>query len=166
MDMTNNAPEAIDEECVGFNLNTQKLHCLIVLDDRLGAALSNNAGEAFFRAFVVENRETGEVICNQRFRYKDGDSWMRMQLGPPHQHLDLEGRIAHFADGIGRVMRLGLKISAGGAEPPEESITYFYPPNPEDSQATYEWLVGQDLVEVRSIIRDGVETRVTKEGHA
>jgi hypothetical protein len=55
-DATNNLP---DDDRVGFDLSKQKLHCLIALNDALAPKLSNKAGGAFFRAFVVENRETG-----------------------------------------------------------------------------------------------------------
>jgi len=58
----------------GFDLTTQKLLCLILLDDRIGSVLSNEAGETFFRAFIVEDRLTGEIVMNMRFSYTDGDS--------------------------------------------------------------------------------------------
>jgi hypothetical protein len=72
-----NLEEKIEDRRVGINFATQMLRCLIVMNDEIGAAMSGNVGNAFFRAFVVEDRKTGEILMNQRFRYKDGDSWSR-----------------------------------------------------------------------------------------
>jgi hypothetical protein len=140
-----NLPE---DDCVGFDLSAQKLHCLIALNDALAPKLSNKAGDAFFRAFVVENRETGEVLLNQRFRYNDGDSWMRVRLAKDKQALGLKEKVEYLADGIEFVMRAAVETFAGGAQSPKDAVTRFYPPNPDDSRATLDWLVAQDLVEI------------------
>jgi hypothetical protein len=152
-----------DDDCVGFNLSTQKLHCLIALNDSLAPALSNKAGDAFFRAFVVEDRQTGNVFLNQRFRYKDGDSWMRVRLAKEKQALSLKERIEFLANGIEMVMRTATEVFAGGAQSPKEAVTRFYPPNPDDSRATLDWLVAQDLVEITQVYApDGSAIPVAK----
>jgi hypothetical protein len=44
---------------VGWMSNEEKLLALIVLDDAVAARLTDRGGEAFFRAFIVQNRKTG-----------------------------------------------------------------------------------------------------------
>ena len=157
----------VDEGTVGFNLPKENLRCLIVLNDQIAEALSNNAGNAFFRAFVVENRETGEIWCKQRFRYKDGDSWAHMHLGPDQQGLSPDERVRFFVKGIERVLRTGMSMLARGAEVPEEAVVCFYPPSPDDSMATIDWLFQQDLIEATKVITpDGREVPISKEAQA
>jgi len=149
--------EVEDDGCTGFNLNTQKLHCLIVLDDQVAKALSDKAGEAFCRAFVVEERQTGEIKLNFRFRYTSGDSWYRVRLDPEKQKLSREERVEHLAKGFEHVLRMGAGLFAGGIAVPDGVITRFCPPDPDDGMKTLEWLIAQDLVEIKEI--------VTPEGH-
>jgi hypothetical protein len=148
-----NLPDGVDLDRVGFNLDTQKLHCLLMLHDGLASALSNKAGEAFFRAFVVESRETGEIQMNTRYRYKDGDSWSRIRLKDERRQWPKEKQIEYLLDGMEKVLCISLAHFAEGAEPPEDAILRFYPPNPDDSEATLDWLVAQDLITVTAVRR-------------
>lgn len=157
-------PKEIEDKCVGFRLDTQKLHCLIVMNDTIGKALSHKAGKAYFRAFVVEDRETGEILTNMRFRYVDGDSWMTMRLSPEKQKLSRERRIEYLTHAVEDTMRTGAQVFADGAVPPKDMITCHYPPHPEDAKDTLEWLLAQDLVEItRMFDAEGREIPVTKE---
>jgi hypothetical protein len=161
----NKKPE--DDGPVGFNLNTQKLHCLIVLDDRLASKLSDKAGEAFFRAFIVEDRKTGEIMANMRFRYKDHDSWFRICPDKEKQRLSTSERIEYLAGGVEKTQRTALMMLAKGKLAPKEAITRHYPPEPENSEATMDWLIAQDLVQLRTVTgEDGREILVSKEGNA
>jgi hypothetical protein len=159
--------EPEDDPRVGFNLEKERLRCLIVLNDQVADALSSRAGNAFFRAFVVEDCKTGEVWCKQRFRYVDSDSWSHMHHGPDQQKLSIDGRVKFFVDGIEKVLLTGLTMMAGGATVPKGVVTCFYPPNPEDQRATLEWLIQQDLVEMTQVIaEDGKVTPVSKQAEA
>lgn len=137
-----------EDDCVGFNLETQKLHCLVLLDDDIGKALSSKAGTAFFRAFIVEDRHTGEILTNMRYRYTGHDSWFRMRVGPDRQHLSGDERVQYLAGAVEKSLRTSLANLSGGVPSPPEAVLRFYPPHPEDSQNTIDWLLQQDLVEI------------------
>ena len=140
-----------DDDCVGFNLSTQMLHCLIVLDDRVAQVLSVNAGNAYYRAFIVEDRKTGEIQARQRFRYKDGDSWSHINLTPDKQRLGTKERVKFLVDGIRFVLVTGTGLFAGGLQVPEGVVTCFYPPESSDAEKTFDWLIAQDLIEIKAI---------------
>ena len=162
---------------VGFNLPKENLRCLVVLSDQIAEAISRNAGDAFWRGFIVEDRETGEIWAKSRFRYKTGDSWMHLHLTPEQRKRPVKEQIQYIASSFEKVMRGGLALMAGTAKGlegalrddngvPKGLVTCFYPPTPEDPQATLDWLLAQDLVEVRQIIKDGKEIPIGKEGKA
>lgn len=144
----------------GFRLDTQKLHCLVALDDSIGKALSPCAGEAFFRAFVTEERKTGEITARYRFRYADHDSWVELQAP---KGLSAAEQIKFLVGAVDRVLFVVLTLFAGGTPPPSEAIMHFYPPNNDDAEATMNWLIAEDLVQVKTVIRNGHETRVSAE---
>jgi hypothetical protein len=151
-----NKPQGIaeDDGRVGVNFNTQNLRCLIVLHDQLAKVMSENAGDAFFRAFVVEDRETGEVFVKQRFRYRNGDSWYEMHLTPEQQKLPIDERIQFMVKGIKKVMLQGMEMLGGAhisKSLAKQAIMCFYPPKPEDHKSTMDWLIAQDLIEVKSL---------------
>jgi hypothetical protein len=150
-----------DDNTTGWNMNTQKLHCMVVLSDVVGQKLSHKAGEAFFRAFVVEDRETGEVWCKQRFRYTHGDSWFVMKAGTDTKKLSRDEQVRYFANAVATTMRHGCSVMAGGATVPEGVVECFYPPDPESSAKTLEWLKAQDLLqEAKHYGPDGKEIPV------
>jgi len=149
---------------VGFNLPKENLRCLVVLSDQIAEAISRNAGDAFWRGFIVEDRETG-------------DSWMHLHLTPEQRKRPVKEQIQYIASSFEKVMRGGLALMAGTAKGlegamrddngvPKGLVTCFYPPTPEDPQATLDWLLAQDLIEVRQIIKDGKEIPIGKEGKA
>lgn len=147
-----------DDGKTGFNMNTQKLHCLLVLQDSIGAVLSDNAGNAFLRGFITEDRESGEIMAKYRFRYKDGDAWYSIHLDSEKQKLPVKERVEHLATGMETVFRMGIELMAGGSSPaPKDAIVCFYPPEPDDAEKTFDWLIAQDLVEVTKIYKDGEE---------
>lgn len=151
--------------CTGFNLMEQRLLCLIVLNDRLGHILSDKAKDAFFRAFIVQERDTSEVLCNYRFRYQDGDSWYTVNLSAEKQALPVKKRIEFIRHAIEDVMlRKSLQILADSM-PPKDAVTCFYPPDPENGEATLQWLIDQDLVEITKVEvtgKDGINVPVQK----
>jgi hypothetical protein len=160
--------EEIDDDPIGVNLETQMLRCMIVMNDLIGAAMSKKAGRGFFRAFVVEDRNTGEILLNQRFRYRHKDSWWRVRLGEEQQYLSREEKVEHLAGGIERVMRAASAVmSKGKTALPRDAIQRFYPPEPEDAHKTLDWLIAQDLLEITEFYApDGRKIPMIEEGRA
>jgi hypothetical protein len=167
----------VDENMVGFNLPKENLRCLVVLSDAIAEAVSDRAGNAFWRGFIVEDRESGEVWAKSRFRYKDHDSWMHIHLNPEQRKLPVKGQVQHIANSFEKVLRGGLAMLAGTAKGLEEAlrndngvpkglVTCHYPPEPEDPNATLDWLIAQDLVEVKQVFVGGQEIPISKEGMA
>jgi hypothetical protein len=134
---------------VGWMMNEQKLIALVILHDDLASCLSHIAGEAFFRAFIVEDRKTGEISCNLRFRYQGGkDSWFTIQSRAGGAHR--AQRVAELEEGITSVLRDALKAFAGGVEAPAEATRSFFPPDDAgDPQKTIDWLLERDLITVK-----------------
>ena len=48
-----NPETEVDDNTTGFNLETQKLHCLVVLDDTVAKALSDKAGNVALSLRIV-----------------------------------------------------------------------------------------------------------------
>ena len=86
-----------DNQMAGWNANEEKLLALIVLSDDLAKRLSDRAGEAFFRAFIVQDRATGEIRMNFRFRYRDGDSWFHVS---PKAQMETRAAITYLREGM------------------------------------------------------------------
>lgn len=154
-----------DDNTTGFNMDTQKLHCLIVLNDQIAEVLSSNAGKAFWRAFITEDRESGEVTAKFRYRYKDSDSWARLLLDPEKQLLPVAERVEYLAMHMKRLLQAAVEIMVNSPAP-EGVVAFFYPPEPDDAQKTLEWLVAQGLVEIAKVYRDGSEILVSKKAQA
>jgi hypothetical protein len=139
-------------DTTGFDLTTQKLLCLVVLDDKIGSVLSNKAGEAFFRAFIVEDRVTGHISMNMRYRYTDGDSWSRVVPDAEKQKWSRAERVAYLQEGLEEILRTALNLFAGGASVPKNAVRCFYPPCPDgDPQLTLDYLLEQDLIYVAKV---------------
>jgi hypothetical protein len=144
-DKKKKAPADMDR--VGFNLDTQKLLCLMLLDDELATVLSEKAGEAFWRAFIVEDRATGKIQARQRFRYVDHDSWAHINLNPEQQKKSRAERLAFLQEGLERVQREAFTLLTKGLKPPENMVRSFFPPDDEgDGTNTIKWLMEQDLI--------------------
>jgi hypothetical protein len=168
----------VDENTVGFNLPKENLRCLVALSDVIAEALSENAGSAFWRGFIVEDRKTGEIWAKSRFRYKTGDSWFHIHLNPEQRKRPIKEQVQHLAASFEKVMRGGLAMMAGTAKSLEEAlrgdngvpkglVTCFYPPKPEDPEATVDWLIAQDLVELKQVFMNGQEIPVdSQKGNA
>lgn len=165
----------VNEGKVGFNLPKENLHCLVVLSDQIAPLMSENAGGAFWRGFIVEDRETGEIWAKQRFRYKDGDSWCHMHLSPEMRKLPVKEQVQRFATGFEKVLSGAMAMMAGTAKNatdamradngvPKGLVTCFYPPHPEDPEATFNWLIAEGLVEVKEIYMNGEQVPIQERG--
>jgi hypothetical protein len=62
-------------------------------------------------------------------------------------------------------MRIGLETLAGVSSP-RDAVLCFYPPHPENSEQTLDWLIEQDLVEVKKLSFDGQPFPIQKGGNA
>jgi hypothetical protein len=126
---------------IGFNTVKEKLLCLLVLDDQHALALSQNAGEAFWRAFIVEDRVTYVITANFRFRYKDHDAWYT--ITPKEQ----KGRetLKQLEANLRAIFNFGAAILLNKSD----VIESFYPPDDEGHpERTLAWLLKKDLVQI------------------
>jgi|SRR5215831_16007919 len=129
---------------MSWNTDEEKMLCLIVLDDDIGQAISPIAGDAFFRAFILENRKTGVVSCKFRFRYKDHDSWYEITPGSPKSRAE---RVTELQEGMEKVISQTLARRIGIPKfPPNLLVSHFPPDDEGDPQKTIEWLLAKDLI--------------------
>lgn len=133
---------------MSWNVNEEKLLCLMLLDDNLAPLMSSDAGPAYFRAFIVENRKTGEVALKLRFRYKRGP-----RMWTKFAHKELRGAEAMKEFHAGVVNMLTYAAQGIGRELPASAIKSFYPPDDQgDAGKTIIWLEMQDLIEIESVV--------------
>jgi hypothetical protein len=136
----------IDESRTGWIANKQKLICLMALNDEVAQAMSSKAGEAFFRAFIVEERDSGNISCKFRYRYTDGGSWYTIELKDEEQKKSRAERVAKFQETMEEMILKALE-HFGGVKPPRAVFTSHFPPDDGgDWQKTIDWLVKEDLI--------------------
>ena len=136
------------EIAVGWESSKQKLLVLVTLDDDVAVALSSNAGEGFFRAFIVEDRKTGEITCNFRFRYKNGDSWYTIGKQRATSRAEV---VAELQEGIEKVITEAI-MRLSGLKPPKNIMhSYYVPDDGGDPEKTLQWLLEKDLVRIAKI---------------
>lgn len=134
----------------GWEAEREKLRCMLVIDDSIGERLSNRAGRAFFRAFIVEDRATGAVQMKFRWKYRDPDetSWGRVTT-------DKRGAKAvdFLQSGMAKTLTTALSMIAGTGAP-AAVVHAFYPPDDGgDPGSTIIWLDMKDLIEIREEVR-------------
>ena len=130
-----------------FDLDKEKIRCLMVLDDGIAGKLSCKAGPAYWRAFILENRETHQVYVQFRFKYQNGEkSWFQTRL---KKQTSPEAATEELRCGLEDVMKTGLGAFGADAEAAENAIQCYYPPDDGgDPAKTIILLEQQDLVEV------------------
>ncbi len=130
-------------ETVGWNANTEKLLCLVVVSDARAQELSPLAGEAFFRAFIVEDRASGAVSMKFRFRYSNGeDAWFSVKPQPQQERL---AAYREFREGMAEIITTASEMIGVPLSPLD--IKCFEPPDDEgDCFRTIQWLVDRDLI--------------------
>lgn len=143
---------------MSWEANQEKLLCLIVLDDTFAPRLSSRAGQAFFRAFITEDRSTGAVEVKFRFRYKNPDTRQWYRLGT-----DKRGEEAlRFLHEAVKLM-MDMSAVACGVQIPSEDIHSFYPPDDGgDPGRTFIWLEMQDLMEITIVAEETEGAEETK----
>jgi hypothetical protein len=127
-----------------WNSNEEKLLCLMVLDDgAVERMLGPGIAAAYWRGFIVQNRETGVIYCKSRFKHANGDrNWY--QVTPEIQNAST---MQDLREKFEATFRLAIDITGGDAE---KAILCFYPPDDYgDGAKTIIWLEQQDLIEIR-----------------
>lgn len=149
----------VDDNKVGWLCQKQKLIAMIVLDDSVGNMLTDHANTPFFRGFVVEERNTGAISVRMRFRYRTGDKWYSLQpdLQPDFLSLSRVEKIAVLTESVEWSVLTALEMMVGGkVKPPKCIVKSFFPPDDGgDWKKTIDWLVAEDLIEVREERVDG-----------
>jgi hypothetical protein len=124
-------------------IDKEKLLCFLLVDDQYAQTLSYTAGSAFFRAFIVQDRETGLIKAKFRFKYASGDrNWF--QIEPKEQNKDTATRLRCSLEDVLRegAVHFGLTL-------PLDGVQCFYPPDDGgDPAKTVIWLEQQDLIEI------------------
>lgn len=130
-----------------FDLNKEKLRCLIYLDDSLAGRLSCTAGSMYWCAFILENRTTHQVSAQFRFKYVGGEkNWFQIH---PKEQTNPEAVIADLRCNLEGVIKIALQVFGVETEAIENAIRCYYPPDDEgDPSRTLLWLDQQDLVEI------------------
>ena len=119
------------------------LHMLVV-DDAVAKHLGIEDNRAYLRAFVLRDRETGELHALLRFHQLDGKSWTEVT------HEDPEYLLA----GLRATFTMATKMVAPEIEDP---VKVFTPPRPDLSpDDTVAWLLDQDLIELSYLPGDEV----------
>jgi hypothetical protein len=128
-----------------WETDKEKLLCFMVLNDDVSKRLSSKAGTAYWRAFVVQDRMTGEISTKFRFKYQNGDrSWFRIGSRVKGSSEEI---VKDFVDGISQTLLLGASLFEGIDI--SSYIECFYPPDDGgDPNKTIEWLEKEDLIEV------------------
>lgn len=136
------------ERIVGWDANREKLLALVVLDDTKAVQLTDTPGEAYFRAFIVEDRGDGRVSLRFRFRYEGKDSWY--SVGPSDKP-----RLEAFDDYRAEITDIVLRVAwALGARISQSDITCWQPPDDEGHfERTIAWLTEKDLVHAPKVVR-------------
>lgn len=129
---------------VGWNANAEKLLAMIALDDNIADELSPIAGEAFFRAFIVQDRKTAKVEARWRFRYNNGkDSWF--SIGEPKEPMSPREIVADLTMKLTKMLIMAARMMGTPVAP--DRVRVFEPPDDEGHpQRTIQWLRDMDLI--------------------
>lgn len=145
-----------------FDPNKEKLLCMQTLDDDLAAELGLPTN-AFWRGFIVQDRESKRISGRYRFKYDQGEPhWYELKRSLDNPSFTVE----ELVKGVGMAVTVMAKIAAQAMNvdiSDREIFECHYPPDDNgDVNATLSWLLQQDLVEVTAI---GTGPELTKDGH-
>lgn len=134
----------MSEAC--WNIRKEKLLCHMLLDDGIAQRVVPGAAPAYWRAFIVQDRETGIISAKFRFRKPNGDrDWH--EIIPALQN---DQTVQRLRRSLEAVLRTGLLLVQGIN--PEHAIKSFYPPDDGgDPNRTIIWLEQQDLIEEKPL---------------
>lgn len=132
-----------------IHIDKEKILCEVILDDNIGSLMHAHAGDTFWRAWVVQDRTTGDISAKFRFKFDDGKrDWWEIALSPQHQTMSTAARVAHLQEGLEKFIRSRVvKAHPQHLEAPRDAVTTRYPPDDKgDPNATMRWLEAEDLV--------------------
>ena len=130
-------------------MHEEKMLAVMILEDRIGQLLDQDASDTYWRGFIVENRTSGEISLRHRFRYRDGtDSWYAVELNADNQAKSRAERVDHLQSGMERALTTMIRERhAQKREPPIGIVqTRYVPDDNGDLMATVRWLEEQDLI--------------------
>jgi hypothetical protein len=141
---------------IGWNGNEEKLLCLVVLDDRYAKRIVPNAGEAYLRGFIVQNRETKKISARMRFRYEDGrDTWFALDPSPG-KPVNEQLEVGEIADRMTLAFLQPLKMMGVRDKAARDAIECHFPPDDGgDPGKTIIWLEMKDLIKVTAVKIEG-----------
>lgn len=130
---------------MSWEMDKEKLRCFITLDDNVALMLTKGrGGEAYFRAFILENRSTGQIMMKFRHSYKDGTkNWYE---GKAKDKVGEEA-VTFLREAIETMLTIAC-IAVGVELKPGNVQAYFPPDDGGDFNKTVIWLEMQDLIEV------------------
>jgi len=140
-----------------FNPISEKLLCMLALSDTIADKLGMPA-DAFWRGFVVQDRQSGEIRARHRFKYSDTKkNWHEIRSSSKGKALSKEELVDSLKHGLSIVMAFAaVHFEVNLDELDGEIVQEFYPPDDNgDVQATLDWLVQQDLVEIKAVMKVG-----------
>jgi len=128
------------------NFDEERLLCHMVLDDSFAEDLSHEAGPAFLRVFILENRNSKVVTARYRFLYRrNGEDLREAYVITPPQTGDQEQMVNHLQRTLKSVFQMAMFIKGIPPECIEDALLSFYPPDDEgDSSKTIAWLLDME----------------------
>ena len=129
------------------NTAKEKLLCLMVLHDDIAQQMFPGVEPAFWRGFIVQNRETGKVFAKMRFKYPDHTNWA--EIVPKEQNDNPVKTMEYLRARMVLTFTVVTGILGGDAA---HAIQCFFPPDDGgDGCKTLIWLEMQDLVEITEV---------------
>jgi len=143
-----------------FQPIVERLLCMMALDDNLAAELEMPPN-AWWRGFVVKNRETGLISARYRMKYDNRPpNWYELQANADNPHT-MEKLVEGLEGAITTMVTMAAKAMGKNIEG-RQIIECWYPPDDKgDVQATLDWLIQQDLIEIKAV---GTAEKLMKEG--
>lgn len=136
---------------VGWNCNSERLLGLLVLDDSFAPLVCDQAGEGFYRGFLVQDRKSANIVMRMRFRYRDGDSWST--LTPKSQ--EQTAAVAEIRAGMMEVFSTASLMMGIPFAP--QCLQMFEPPDDGGHfEKTIEWLLEKDLIHPPQVVKGGL----------
>lgn len=135
-----------------WDANKDKLICMLVVDDKLAEAVMGKTVSGYWRGFVMQNRETGEVRGEYRFKYANGDrNWHKITMpsitDPEKAKEKIHESMEQVLNTANELLGLPFRVEA-----------FFPPDDGGDPVKTIEWLEKKDLIEVtRAPMPKGVQ---------
>ena len=138
------------------NFNKERLLCHMVLTDDIAPLLSDIAGPAYWRAFILQDRDSKIVYARFRYRYQKPDgssesSWYKIE--PQNQiGTSPESTVRHLRESLEKVLKTGMAIVGLSEQQINSSVVCFYPPaDVDDAEQILAWMIEKDLIQVMTV---------------